>query len=221
MQEKSPDLSIIKQNILSFLDLKGTSQYQFYKESGVSRGILTHKGGLGEDNITKFLAYAPEVNGHWLLTGEGPMFRAKAEKVESGNHPMLPSSVPLIDADVAAGFSSGSFRISENDILGNYVIPDFRDVQFMIRVRGNSMFPRFSSGDVIACRVLRNPKFIQWNKAYVIATRDQGLLIKLLKPGSDDKHYSCVSEHPDYDPFEIPISEVTGIAMVVGVVRIE
>jgi hypothetical protein len=30
-----------------------------------------------------------------------------------------------------------------------------------------------------------------------------------------------VSEDPEYDPFEIPKEEITGIALVVGVIRLE
>lgn len=69
MQEKS----IIKQNILKYLDFKGISPYKFYQESGITRGILSQNNGMSEENTAKFLAYCNEVNIEWLITGKGEM----------------------------------------------------------------------------------------------------------------------------------------------------
>ena len=69
MQENKQEKSPIKQNILRYLAQKGVSAYEFYKESGVTRGILQQNNGISEDNIARFLAYAPDVNiemaAHW------------------------------------------------------------------------------------------------------------------------------------------------------------
>ena len=73
MKEKQQEKSPIKQNILLYLGKKGVTPYEFYKKSGVTRGILQQNNGISEDNITRFLAYAPDVNPSWLLTGVGPM----------------------------------------------------------------------------------------------------------------------------------------------------
>ncbi len=71
MQENKQEKSAIKQNILLYLSNKGVTSYEFYKISGVTRGILQQSNGISEDNIAKFLAYAPDVNIEWLLTGKG------------------------------------------------------------------------------------------------------------------------------------------------------
>ena len=71
MQEKSQ----IKQKILLYLTKKGITPYEFYKISGVTRGILTQNNGINEDNLARFLAYASDVNPEWLLTGEGEMLK--------------------------------------------------------------------------------------------------------------------------------------------------
>ena len=73
MQENKQEKSLIKQNILLYLEKKGVTSYEFYKKSGVTRGVLQQNNGISEDNMTRFLAYAPDVNPAWLLTGEGPM----------------------------------------------------------------------------------------------------------------------------------------------------
>ena len=75
MKEKQQEKSPIKQNILLYLERKGVTPYEFYKESGVTRGILQQNNGISEENIARFLAYATDVNIEWLLTGTGSMLK--------------------------------------------------------------------------------------------------------------------------------------------------
>ena len=57
MQENKQEKSLIKQNILLYLAKKDVTPYEFYKKSGVTRGILQQNNGISEDNIARFLAY--------------------------------------------------------------------------------------------------------------------------------------------------------------------
>lgn len=75
MQENKQEKSQIKRNISLYLHKKGVSDYEFYKKSGITRGILSQPNGISEDNISRFLAYAPDVNVVWLITGEGDMLK--------------------------------------------------------------------------------------------------------------------------------------------------
>lgn len=75
MQENKQEKTQIKQKILLYLQNKGVSPYVFYKNSGVTRGILTQPNGINEENLARFLAYAPDVSPSWLLTGEGSMLK--------------------------------------------------------------------------------------------------------------------------------------------------
>lgn len=141
-----------------------------------------------------------------------------AEAARNGLNP-----IPLVTQTAAAGFGNENFSIEESDVKEYYVIPKFKysKVDFMIEVSGLSMYPHFNSGDVIACSILRNTQFIQWNKCHVIATREQGILVKRLMPGDDMQHLRAVSDNKEYPPFDIPVDEITGIALVVGSVSLE
>lgn len=77
MQDNKQEKSPIKQRILLFLSDRGVTPYEFYKNTGVTRGILTQNNGISEDNISRFLAYFPEVNIEWLMTGKGEMLKTK------------------------------------------------------------------------------------------------------------------------------------------------
>ena len=67
MQENLP----IKDKILYYLESKGITRYRFYKETGITRGILDQKNGITEDNLLKFVNYAQDISLEWLLFGKG------------------------------------------------------------------------------------------------------------------------------------------------------
>jgi len=75
MSKKSP----IKERILTYLEYRGISENQFYKDSTISRRVLKQESGLSEDNLIKFLEYDFDTNLtqrirlDWLLRGEGDM----------------------------------------------------------------------------------------------------------------------------------------------------
>ena len=62
---------------------------------------------------------------------------------------------------------------------------------------------------------------MQWGKVSVISTQEQGLLVKRLYPCSEKDCIECRSDNEKYPPFEIHKDEVLGIALVVGVIRLE
>jgi len=79
MQKFSP----IKRRILNYLDSKGITKYEFYKNSGITRGTLDNPSGISESNIIKFLQYERNISLSWLITGEGEML----QKDQSGKPP--------------------------------------------------------------------------------------------------------------------------------------
>ena len=131
--------------------------------------------------------------------------------------------IPLVLQTVAAGFGNNNFMISESDVKEFYVVPKFRycHVDFMIEVSGVSMMPHLMPGDIIACSIIRDSQFIQWNKCHVIATREQGLLVKRLLKSDKENFIQAISDNKDYPPIDIPKDEITGLALVVGSIGLE
>ncbi len=226
MQENIQGKSPIKQNILLYLEHRGVTPYEFYKVSGVTRGVLQQNNGISEDNIARFLAYATDINIEWLITGKGNMLKSETPE---GLRPAEPAiqvpndrrnGIPLIPLSAMAGAFTEDTAILENE-CERYVIPAFRGVDFLIHVKGDSMQPTYYSGDMVACqRVTLNDLFFQWNKTYVLDTI-QGPLIKRIRRGSDDEHVLIVSDNKDYEDFELAKSQFHGVALVRGLVRIE
>lgn len=230
MQENKQEKSPIKQNILRYLAQKGVSAYEFYKESGVTRGILQQNNGISEDNIARFLAYAPDVNIEWLLTGEGTMLShpttptpptPPTPPTKPTSHPST-SGIPLIPLDAVAGFpaeSGGGVRLEDCE---RYVIPEFENkgANFLIRVSGDSMVPLYYSGDLLACRKITDIRFFQWGTVYVLET-SQGVLVKRVQESADHADsILCVSENSSvHHPFLLPRDDIRSLSTIVGLVR--
>lgn len=216
MQEKSP----IKQKILLFLAKKGITQYEFYQKTGITRGILGQNNGISEENISRFLAYYTEVSPEWLLTGQGEMLRPE-QSTPTAVHATQPSrGIPLIPIEAMAGFGTGEVQVLEYE-CDRYVVPAFKDAEFLIQVKGSSMLPKYNSGDIVACKKLpMDQLFFQWNKVYVLDT-NQGALIKRVKAGSDNDHLLIVSDNERYEPFELHKKFIHSVAIVIGVIRLE
>lgn len=139
----------------------------------------------------------------------------------SPQKPSEPSiGIPLLPVEAVAGVLSGN----DMQVMGYdceyYNIPTFKGAEFLIRVTGDSMQPKYYSGDIVACKRLPIDTFFQWNRVYVIGS-EQGVILKRVRQGSDAEHITLVSENTDYAPFELSLSKVHSIALVVGVVRAE
>ncbi len=103
-----------------------------------------------------------------------------------------PEGIPLLPISAMAGAFTGDMTVLEYE-SERYVIPAFRGADFLIPVKGSSMYPKYSSGDLVACkRIPMTDLFFQWNKVYVLDT-DQGALIKRICPGSSDDTVLIVS----------------------------
>ena len=215
----------IKERVLYFTDYKGFAKEKFFEELGVTYGNFKGKAkekALSSDVLAKIVSKYSELNPEWLLTGEGEMLKSGTTKTETSKEESV-KGIPLVNATAIGGYGNNVFSFEERDVKDYYVIPKFKhkQVDFMIEVEGSSMYPKYNSGDVVACRIIKERNFIQWNKTHVIATREQGIIIKRIKPSDAPNSLLMVSDNESYDPFNVPEEEIEGLAIVVGVIRLE
>lgn len=228
------------QTVYDILSGKSAPSYDFFNRfamSGYSAFINLHWLLTGKGNPiieeTYYQSDLPIIKGE--MTAE--QAQKKLEEIKSmkiGNSSTVTSTelpvatpatnpgegIPLIPIDAMAGVLSGEQTVLEYE-CERYVVPVFKGADFLIPVKGSSMYPKYSSGDIVACqRVPMTDLFFQWNKVYVIDTT-QGALIKRIKPGSDKDHVLIVSDNEKYDPFELPYSAIHAVALVIGVIRLE
>lgn len=76
----------MKERILQFIEYKRLSKNKFYKETGLSNGILDKQGGISSDSLEKIYYVYPEINLDWLLTGKGEMLKKEGVVQQAHNN---------------------------------------------------------------------------------------------------------------------------------------
>lgn len=191
---------------------------------GMIRRAINNKTDIQSKWLSKIADNYPQLNLNWLITGKGSMILSTQNKdtkeLPVAHHTDSKEGIPLIPINAMAGAFTEDQQIMEYE-CERFIIPTFKGADFLIGVKGTSMYPRFNSGDIVACKRLNlQDLFFQWNKVYVLDT-DQGPLIKRIKPGTDKNHVTIVSDNKEYEPFELAIDHIYHVALVIGVIRVE
>jgi SOS-response transcriptional repressor LexA len=216
MQEKVNQSSNLKDRLLKFIELKSVSKNHFHKKIGVGNGYLDKVSSIGSDVIENIVEAYPDLNINWLFTGEGLMVDNNKKEIQHD-----PKGIPMVPMEALAGQQPGELVIHDYDIEQRYLVPEFNKADFLIRVKGSSMYPKYSAGDILACKKVKKSQFIQWNKAYVIDTT-QGIMVKRIIKGPIPTQWILRSDNKDYQDIDInPEDDIHHISLVIGVIRFE
>ena len=214
MQENIQEKSPIKQNILQYLATKGTTPYEFYKKSGVTRGVLNQNNGISEENIARFLAYAPDVNVEWLITGRGSMMGNNEKELTTQN---INDGAPYYDVDFIGGFDEvfNDQTVNPELSITNGSCPR---AQLWGNITGHSMEPTISNGDIIALRQC-SVQDIQYGEIYAVVM-DSFRTVKMLRRSETPGMIRFVPVNTaDFDPQDFPVKRILKIYEVVGCLR--
>lgn len=237
-------MGTIKERLEKIAAFDSLSIRRFEEKCGLKRGNISNmsnESSIGSDKLSKIIDTYSSIDIEWLLTGKGDMLKNETT-LPAQNATCAVSSVgketreistsqlkktdnstkgiPLIPLHAMAGALRGEISVLEYE-CEQYVVPAFKGADFLIPVKGNSMFPTYQSGDIVACqRTPMSSVFFQWNKPYVLDTA-QGAIIKRIRPGVDDEHVQIVSDNTDYFPFYLHKSEIYAVALVIGIIRLE
>ncbi|MDO4692610.1 MAG: S24 family peptidase [Porphyromonadaceae bacterium] len=155
----------------------------------------------------------------WLLTGDGEMLKS-----EVGADDVLPRITdnpyegrPYYDVDFLGGYGE---QESETGVIPNYNIdykPFNRDGVFYSNLYGDSMYPEFHSGAVLAMRPVEGwQDFLVLGKVYAIITTGGQRTVKQLAKGTDDDSYTLVPINPKYEAQPIPKRAILAVYEVLG-----
>lgn len=172
----------------------------------ISAAINGNPRYVTEGNLRKFAAaYSDYISEEWLLTGEGEM--AVPDKTMR----------PHFEAKACAGFMYG---VAEGEVGTMHPhIYGMRDYDFTIEAEGNSMLPRIESGDLLVCRKSGDRANPPIGKICVVDGKD-GAVVKVIVSVDDVAGVITLhSLNPAYDDYNVPFSDILGIAEVVGLVR--
>lgn len=192
-------------------------QNKFEAYCNIPRGTISKiRGGSGisTSTLTKICAKCPDLNVAWLLTGEGEMTNSPSPAPTIEAH-----TLPLIPMEAFAG--PGLPTYEDERIEDFYTVSEFKNSDFLIRVKGDSMTPKYNGGDLVACKKVTETYFLQWGRVYVIYTKSQGIMIKRVQPADDNDYIKCVSDNPKYAPFDVPKEDIVSIALVNGAITLD
>lgn len=191
------------------LTQRALSQKTGFQASNLSQ-ILKGTRDVPETLISGILSAFPDIDSMWLVHGVGKMYSTANGTNAEATRPRLPVSATAGRLSV---YVDGVMR-SQCDEMP--IIRNFPDYDFTMFIKGNSMEPKYESGDEIALK--RVTSIIEWGKDYVLDTEDGAIFKKIYEDGDNIR---CVSYNSkEYPDFLVPKSSVYGFYRFVGLVRV-
>lgn len=223
MESYTHNVDDIVSRLKSALNL--SSDVELARVLNIKPGVLNNwktRNSIGDPTAVINLCFLNHLDLNAIFLGK--IFKIPSVfSEESTNYtkPLAPAGLPLIPFEAFAGYGKGD---NSALLLGadRYVVPDFnRKADFLIKVTGTSMSPKYYSGDILACKQVPTKTFLQWGKVYIIDT-EQGPICKRIYAGKAPGTIRVVSENKDlYPEFELEFKQVRSLAIVVGVIRLE
>ena len=163
-----------------------------------------------------------KINPVYIMTGNGPMFMTEADHqnfrvlttITSPDEEELIVHVPLpAQAVYAAELGDPSFVQD----LPTFSLPDYKyrvGTHRSFDVPGDSMEPTLFEGDKIVCSFLEPTLWetgLKDNYAYVIVTRSDVVVKRVLNHLKDSKEIELISDNAFYESYRVPMNDLREI----------
>lgn len=168
---------------------------------------------IGDGIITK-IAYSLDINKDWLAVGKEPMLKSNI----SGARPDEPTFEKTIPYYPDVNASAGMDFLTENG--HNYNVPikiPNVDAQAFINVFGDSMYPKYCSGEIIGIKEIEKDMVFPGH-AYVVQMTDGEAYIKYIDPGKDEEYWILRSENEKYKPKQFHLSKIRKVYIIKAVI---
>lgn len=173
------------------------TQKDFAAALNIQQGSLSDilRGRVHVSNAIKDrLEMKFDVNLTWLEDGIGEPFFKKRPAVGESRE-----GVPYFDMSLS---DAKEHMVEEHraEYLVNYL--PFNDCTAYLPVYGDSMYPQYAAGEIIAIKEITNYEILQWGEAYVVMTdEDSNSLrtIKLIFQHADDTKLILRSSNPNFN----------------------
>lgn len=140
------------------------------------------------------------LNEEWLATGNGEIFLAPAAARLPAPAAEPSGGVPFININ-PSDLSARGFNLLEEKPEYYVNFRPFNDCDAYLPIYGDSMYPKYASGEIIAIREIVNREVIQWGEAYLIITTEAAnnlTTVKLLFEHHTDTKIILRAANPNY-----------------------
>ena len=178
-------------HLLNFKTQKEFAQKMNIKEGSLS-DVLRGRVGIST-SIKDKLGLMFGVNVSWLESGKGEY--------------LLPVETNIAEAKEGVPYFNISLSDVENFIIheeqAEYLVnfKPFNDCTAYLPVYGDSMYPKYASGEIIAIKEVTNYDVLQWGEAYFVITDEEAnniRSIKLLYEHQDKNKIILRSSNPNF-----------------------
>jgi transcriptional regulator with XRE-family HTH domain len=192
----------------------GFSQADFSEKLGIKQGsysdIERGRNKVSASILMK-LQEVFNINTKWIQSGKGDIY-AKPDSKISGRENVR--TIKYYDLDATASIIQ-VFEAGDKYQPSEIMVPGFSDCELAMNVWGDSMEPDFHSGEIVLLKHWRE-SFIEYGRVYLIITKNDHRMLKILYPGKTDETVSLVSKNEFYPPVEIKKNEILRLFLVKG-----
>lgn len=205
-------LNIIKKHYDFDKDVK------FAQFLGISSQSLSNWKSRNTFDVEIICQKCEEINPEWLISGRGNMLKNMGAllKFKENN-----KRIPYLPFEEITLHEIDDLNI-ENFESHFFIMPVFNDADYLTEVKSISLYPKYCSGDIIACKKINIfDLFFQsektLDKEYVIVTEQETLFKKIKTYNMNDFYFLLSDNHIS---FELCISKIKSISIVLGTIRL-
>ena len=186
-----------------------------FDKTNLSSAFSGSEKYLTDSLFNKIADAFPQFDRVWLFTGEGEMLK-------SDTFPAVAKRGKVIRFWENIEATGGGIMSFDDTLDGKYsemILPDFTDCTDAMRLVGDSMYPRYKSGQILVFKEWLE-SFVEFGQTYLIITRSGYRMVKYLRPSPEKDKLTCVSENAEnYPPFEIGVEDIHKLYLVKGSVE--
>lgn len=193
---------------------------------------LSGRLNVSAELVARLAQNYKQISLEWIMLGEGLMEKndpivelstmADVYQYCKDREKDMEQTLPLLPMSAVAGWNGVDVDGIEINRCDQMVVPYLVEAgaEFLIRITGNSMYPTYANGDILACRKVRESRNIQWGKVYVLDS-EEGPMVKRIQPSDDEECIVCHSDNPNFAPFMLRKTEIRSLALVIGSIQVE
>lgn len=124
-------------------------------------------------------------------------------------------NIPIYEVKASAGLN---FLTENNNITpeGSIQIPHV-DVDCFIHVFGDSMYPKYCSGELIGIKRV-DKEYVMFGHAYVVQMKDGQVYLKYIRKGKDEIHWLLDNENVKYESKQFSLDKIQSVFLVKTVI---
>jgi transcriptional regulator with XRE-family HTH domain len=214
-------------NLKYLRKLRGLTQEEFANKLGIKRSLI---GAYEEERADPRLDVLEIISEMFKLSLDELFL--KDLSVESGSYLMKRRQqkmmskqedrnvISFVPVKAAAGYLAGYADAEFIDELNTFTLPMLSGGNYRaFEIIGDSMLPT-PSGSIIVCEKTENLDDAKNNGAYIVVSRNEGIVYKrLVKNPKTKAKYTLVSDNPSYQPYQVnteDIMELWSAQVVIG-----